>query len=269
MILSKRYKIIEKIGQGRFSNVYRGAKIKGNTDVAIKMELSTTMHLLKNEATFLKYLGDQQIRHVPVLHWFGHVENHAFLVLSFYDSCLFSTEYPFEKARKYLQNAITILEAIHEKHVLHRDLKPENFMLKGDELFLIDFGLATFFLDDMGDQDTGVVGTPKYTSYFVHRGDSFGRRDDLLSLGYIFTEWIGKRLPWNTNGGSPKSNEEYILLKSWENMQQEVFYKNIDSEVICQEREKINQEGYKFLNYCYHLENGQRPHYLILRELVL
>ena len=43
---------------------------------------------------------------------------------------------------------INILEEIHNQGVIHRDIKTENFMLHNEEIYLIDFGLSSIFLDE-------------------------------------------------------------------------------------------------------------------------
>ena len=248
MILAEKYEILDKIGKGRFGVVYKGINIKNNRMVAIKVETLTTTHILKHETTLLKYLYDGGVRRIPIVYWFGIIHEHAFVVMSYYDSCLYDlyqqndSKMSIEQTRQYMIQAIHLIDSIHRKQVLHRDIKPQNFMLKNGELCLIDFGLAIIREEKeepviSGEQ--GIVGTPKYSSYFIHKGEPYQKRDDLISLGYIFIEWIGGNqcLPWNCNGGSPKSNEEYILLKSWEKI----------ASVFSQ----ISQEGTTFLNYLY------------------
>lgn len=262
MILAKKYEILEKIGGGRFGFVYKGIQTKTKVVVAVKVESSSTTHLLKNETTFLKYLYEQGVRTIPTVYWYGVVQQHNFLVMTYYDCSLYdlyqtqTEKVSISQSMRYMKQAISILESIHGKHVLHRDIKPHNFMVRGDDLFLIDFGLATFWIS--GEQgEPGIVGTPKYTSYFLHKGDSFSRKDDLISLGYVFLEWIGgeNSLPWNCCGGAPRKNEDYIFLKSWERVG-----------TVCRE---TSQEGHTFLNCCYEWKWDERPNYSRLKDIFI
>jgi serine/threonine protein kinase len=257
MILAKKYEIQDLLGGGRFGFVYKGVHQKNKTFVAIKVESSCTTHILKHETTLLKYLYDQGVRTIPTVYWFGVIHSHAFLVMTYYDRCLYHLYHdpehpiPFEKSVRFMQQAISILKSIHEKHVLHRDIKPHNFMIRGEELCLIDFGLAIVWDEEANveKEEESVIGTPKYASFFIHRGEAYQRRDDLISLGYMFLEWIGgnRSLSWDCDGGEPKKKEEYILLKSWEKMEPWA--------------RQISQEGTRFLNYCYGLKMGEKPGY--------
>jgi serine/threonine protein kinase len=91
-----------------------------------------------------------------------------------------------------MKSAITILSHIHNNYVVHRDIKPANFMIHNDELILIDFGLASFYVDSderhippANPKKTHIIGTPKYVSWNVHCGEEYSRRDDLMSVVYI------------------------------------------------------------------------------------
>lgn len=92
------------------------------------------------------------------------------------------------KARRRI--AMQLLEAvgyIHSKGIVHRDLKPENIIitLNGDEVKLIDFGLA--------DSDSHAIlkqpaGTEKYMSPEQRLTAGADVRNDIYSLGVIFSQ---------------------------------------------------------------------------------
>ena len=87
---------------------------------------------------------------------------------------------------------INILEEIHNQGVIHRDIKTENFMLHNEEIYLIDFGLSSIFLDENMNHLHGkhnssfIIGTPKFISIHVHNGKDPSRRDDIISLLYLY-----------------------------------------------------------------------------------
>ena len=198
-VISNRYRVISKIGQGKFGIVYQAHNIKTKQLVAIKTESTgSPIRLLKNETAILKYLYDQCCRCCPVVYWYGVHLDTTCLAFSFYSMSLYDylhiTNIDIDKKNKIIAACIEMIESIHKCFVIHRDIKPQNFMIKDGELFAIDFGLATFYIGPNGehinnDKSENLVGTPKYASYNIHCGHSASRRDDMISLGYMYL-WI-------------------------------------------------------------------------------
>jgi len=119
-----------------------------------------------------------------------------------------------EKAMSFLRSAVLILKQIHSVGIVHRDIKPENWMFRisktGErEMVLLDFGLANF-IENMEDETENrhIIGTPKYVSWFVHDGQPYGPRDDLLSVLYIAL-WIlyGDEM-WNSGSTTSASSSD-------------------------------------------------------------
>ena len=157
------------------------------------------------------------------------------MVMTYYDMSLpqymihlkkLSTNIEHEVER-IIDRILSVLNQIHDLYVVHRDIKPDNIMVsmrssqqqlttestdgahsnlvddKG-QVYLIDFGLATFYVDGAtGDhvKDTKdhreLVGSPLYASYNVHMGHTHSRRDDLIQLGYVYLYMLrGGSVPW-------------------------------------------------------------------------
>jgi serine/threonine protein kinase len=196
------YTFLEKIGSGRFGTVYRGSNDKTGESVAIKLErvdAGKTLNILKHETTLLNYLYTNACRNIPYIYWYGRYADCPALVMPYYDCSLFGvfsksappTAHSFSPHR-IVYSIIQIIQTIHTAGVVHRDLKPHNFMLRNAELFLIDFGMATFYVDENREHiaetpaKTHLLGTLKYISYHIHCGSPYTRRDDLISIGYIY-----------------------------------------------------------------------------------
>jgi len=120
-----------------------------------------------------------------------------------------------EQKEKIFQVILNIIESIHEQYVIHRDIKPQNFMMKSTELFLIDFGMATMYVDSdkihipEKKDKTDPIGTPRFMSINIHNGWEPSRRDDVISACYIYMYMIHGRLTWD----NIKSDPERINLK--------------------------------------------------------
>jgi serine/threonine protein kinase len=223
LLIKKKYKILEKIGEGKFGAVYKGKNIKSEEPVAIKLEhKSNAVKILRTETTILNYLYKNGCKFIPLVHWFGIFLESPTLVMTYYEQSLESyiektSSIPLEQKEKIFQVILNIIESIHEQYVIHRDIKPQNFMMKGTELFLIDFGMATMYVNSEKvhvpekKDKPDLIGTPRFMSINIHNGWEPSRRDDVISACYIYMYMFFGSLPWDN---SDKRQE----LKKWENL---------------------------------------------------
>ncbi|KAF8179640.1 kinase-like domain-containing protein [Pholiota molesta] len=97
-------------------------------------------------------------------------------------------------------------EALHNLGIIHNGVKPGNICLssspdRSSQLNLIDFGLS-YFNDN---EDTPLpsdlrydpVGNRQFLSIHGHLGITQSQRDDLESLGYLFSFLYHGHLPWS------------------------------------------------------------------------
>lgn len=193
-----KYRVVEKLGQGKFGAVYKGVHAKTGANVAVKLESAASnthslVRVLKHETTILNHLYSKQVRNIPPVLAYGKIGQYTYLVMPFYDTSLHAFLQTPSFWCTFLKSAIQIMDHIHAHYVVHRDLKPDNWMIRDSELILIDFGMATFYVDEREkhvlptstDTKMHMVGTPKYASIHVHEGHEYTRRDDLISLAYI------------------------------------------------------------------------------------
>jgi serine/threonine protein kinase len=76
-----------------------------------------------------------------------------------------------------------IVSYLHEKWVLHCDIKPDNIIINGDNVFLIDFGLAHIY-NKNGDDDTALIGTAGYFAPELgYKKTDF--RSDVYAIGMV------------------------------------------------------------------------------------
>jgi len=264
MIIANKYKLIKSIGEGAFGKIYESENIRTRERIAIKSEpIDSEFKMLKHETKIYQYLGNQT--GFPQVKWFGVQENRYFMALTLLgdsltnikkraltheennDSNPFSLFNIFLLSKKMVQR----LEFIHSKGILHRDIKPDNFLLKEDELYLIDFGLCKKWQTNEGShikerKERTPLGTANYISINVQEGIEPSRRDDLESVGYIILFLLLKReLPWS----SYQNHEEIIENK-----------KNIL-------KQKLPDFLKNYLTYCRSLGFYERPDYEYLKSL--
>jgi serine/threonine protein kinase len=275
MILNKKYTILEKIGNGKFGTVYKGINNKTNEVIAIKTENKNQPYrILKNETTILKYLYDHGSRNTPTIYWYGVDSINTYLIMSFYTISIhdyvIQKHLSQEKIDQFMCISIDIIETIHKNYIVHRDLKPQNFMYNEDEIFLIDFGLAAFYVNENTQHQTNlksnhIIGTPKYISLNVHNGDTPSRRDDLISLGYIYLFLVSKELLWDSlrKTENHEQYEEHHILH-YKNLQRKALKEWNSIEPICFSN---NLKIHDYLEYCYKLGYDDQPNYDALTKL--
>jgi serine/threonine protein kinase len=205
-IIANKYILREFIGKGKFGSVYKGEKKNSESFVAIKFEAKNAeIPLLKKETRILEYLARNGLRdRVPIVFWYGlHLNESICVVMSYLgETSLSNIDLSLEQLFDWFQCAISIVERIHFYGVIHRDLKPGHFMFYREKWVLIDFGFAVFVSEEDNSEKKEkklehIIGTPNYISVNVHNGFIPGKKDDMISLGYIFLEkYLGGILPW-------------------------------------------------------------------------
>jgi len=267
-LINNKYECTKLIGTGKFGEIYLGIDNSKNKTVAIKLENKGNSYVtLKNEATILKYLHDRRCSSIPLLHWFGNYQNKFAIVLTKYDCSLY--EYALNHSlsdntiNDIMLKMLSIIEDIHKLFIVHRDIKPHHFMIRNDNLYLIDFGISTFYIDENqklkpNNKTENMIGSPNYASYYVHGGHSYSRRDDMISLGYIYIYLHFKKLPWdNINIEDNYCNSSEIKNKSniarREMKQIDNLHKFVDP---------INSYISTYFSYCYYLDYHEAPNYI-------
>ena len=270
MIVNK-YIINSKIGKGQFGKIYKGKYKKTNENIAVKFEdIDSEIKLLKHETIILNYLFNKGSKNTPYVYWYGIYKKYYGLIIPYYDCTLdyylIHNEISKNNIIKMISKMINILQTIHNIGVIHRDIKPQNFMIKNEEIFLIDFGLSTIFVDEYlkhiepKNDSSFIIGTPKFISLHIHNGKDASRRDDVISLMYLYLYMNNDlQLPWeNVQDRQDEYSPHHILhFKNQERKRmKELFQKNIYE----------NTKERKIFNYIYLIEFKENPLYQWLIE---
>jgi casein kinase 1 len=189
--------------------VYKGLNVKTGEKVVIKTEPEDVPYsTLKRESAIMNMLYSNQCKNIPPTYWYGKGNKERIIVMPMYDIPLlhYVSSRVIDRnrfCRRIVRSMIRTLSHIHTHYVVHRDIKPENWMIHNNELMLIDFGLASFYVDADANHlspanppKQKIIGTPKYASWNIHCGEEYSRRDDLISTAYIALVLLDEMDTW-------------------------------------------------------------------------
>jgi len=192
-------KVLRLIGEGGMSRVYLASRESDDEPLVVKILRDEVLADSKALARFLEeyaLVERIQSRHVARIHGHGTSENHAYMVMEFFEGGdlnkrLDGRALRADDALKLFRELMFALGDIHEKGILHRDLKPQNLMFRADgSLALVDFGIAKHVdaIDRTGHGE--IVGTPRYMSPEQVQGKVLDLRTDIYSAGVLLYQML-------------------------------------------------------------------------------
>ncbi|CAD5230554.1 unnamed protein product [Bursaphelenchus xylophilus] len=221
-MLQERFRVMERVGQGGFGQVYRGIDLQRAGDpVAIKTEMRMHRYaqhdprrLIIEKDVLVRLRGK---RHIPNVYASGKCENGCpYVVMQFLGNNLDSLRCSRETRRfsmsttiRASQQVLMGLEYLHRQGFVHRDMKPGNTCIgKKDPrtVYIIDFGMCRrFYYPEKGvwrkpRTRAHFRGTYRYASVRTHLKKETGPADDLESWIYSFVEMGVKSVPWCNSG---------------------------------------------------------------------
>ncbi len=210
-VLGKRYRIDERIGQGGFGTVYRGTHLRLGDTVAVKVISAPHPGMIDRFHREAKL--QRRLRHpafVRLLDFDVEPDGLQYMVQEFVDGrTLKAILYADGALDPHRIAALTVdlLQALEEAHsigIVHRDLKPPNIMLtdglRGEEVRLLDFGIAKLFEDDENSapltQPHQIVGSVHYMAPEQIACQPLGPTTDLYQLGCVLYEACSGERPF-------------------------------------------------------------------------
>jgi serine/threonine protein kinase len=201
------YQLVELLGQGGMSVVYRARHVLTDQEVAVKVlppELSTQREVKARFIEEARTLARLEHPNIVVLHNFVEQEGYLYLVMQCADGETFDQVIAREgrlsppEAVSVIVEVLRALEYAHDQGVIHRDIKPSNVILRGDgTVKVMDFGIAKFMGSTKLTQTGQTMGTVRYMSPEQVRGKQVDHRTDLYSLGVTLYEALTGRTPFD------------------------------------------------------------------------
>jgi serine/threonine-protein kinase len=193
-VLLHKYRIEKRLGEGRFTTVYRALDTIEGVRVALKVfaNHAAAHNLFAHEARIAALLEHPNIVRLKTAEAIG---GQRLLVTELgHRSLADALERP-RSVRFALHVLIQVLRGLayaHERGIIHRDIKPENILLWRDGRVKVgDFGVSRFAEPAT---HTTVSGTPSYRA----PEQAYGRPEfasDVFSAALVFYEMVTNVLP--------------------------------------------------------------------------
>ncbi|MBQ7926385.1 MAG: Stk1 family PASTA domain-containing Ser/Thr kinase [Lachnospiraceae bacterium] len=205
MMIGDRYEILEKIGTGGMSDVYKAKCHKLNRYVAVKV---LKQEFCENANFVSKFRIEAQaaagLMHPNIVNVYdvGEEGDIHYFVMELVEGITLK-KYIEKKARLSYKEAVSIaiqvsmgIDAAHNNHIIHRDIKPQNIIISKDgKVKVTDFGIAKAATSNT--ITSNVMGSVHYTSPEQARGGYSDEKSDIYSLGITLFEMLTGRVPFN------------------------------------------------------------------------
>jgi serine/threonine-protein kinase len=207
--LDGRYRVHEKVASGAMGVVYRGERLKLGRNVAIKFLHASIADEPQRRQRFeieARAMARLDHPHCAAVIDVGMHRSAPYLVMDYIPGTNLRDildEGPLEipRAAALLEQVLAGLGHAHELGIFHRDIKPGNVMVTersglGEQVRILDFGLARLREASSGLTAGMVIGTPAYMAPEQCTGGTIDARTDIYACGVLLFEMLTGRKPF-------------------------------------------------------------------------
>ncbi len=204
-----RFQLLEEVGEGAMSIVYKAFDPEINRVLAIKLlrgELAADSEYRYRFLQEAKAAGKLTHPNIVTIFDVGEVDQGPYIAMEFLEGrtleqmMVDKTELALREVVIYGIQLAEALDYSHAHGIVHRDVKPGNIISPGDEhtIRITDFGIARMEAPNKEHHTMlgAVLGTPQYMSPEQVEGLPVDGRSDLFSLGVILYQLITGERPF-------------------------------------------------------------------------
>ncbi|MDG4815587.1 serine/threonine-protein kinase [Micromonospora sp. WMMD956] len=211
-LLGERYRLVEQLGAGGMSVVWRGYDEVLGRQVAVKVLASRLAsdrafrHRLRAEAQAAARLCHPNITNV---YDYGESEQVGltvpYVVMELVDGGPLSARLgrdgtlPWREAVTIGAEVTSALATAHARGVVHRDVTPGNVMLTSTGVKVVDFGISALAGESEKGADGTLLGTPAYLAPERLDNGQVSPATDVYALGLLLYRMLTGRLPWQAS----------------------------------------------------------------------
>ncbi|MHB1125984.1 MAG: Stk1 family PASTA domain-containing Ser/Thr kinase [Bacillota bacterium] len=211
-VLGGRYSIVEKLGAGGMSLVYKGMDTLLNRAVTIKVlrdQYASDDDFLRRFRREAQAVASLSHSNIVSIYDVGREDELHYLVMEYIEGRtlkeIISEQGPLDPRRavEITTQICDALEHAHVNHVIHRDIKPQNILITtSGRVKVTDFGIARDTSSTVTYTGT-IVGSVHYISPEQAKGEVTTEKSDLYAVGVVLYEILTGELPFK--GDSPIS----------------------------------------------------------------
>src|SRR5205814_639186 len=210
------YRIVELLGRGGMSVVYRAEHVRLGRPAALKL-LAATLGQGDHRERFLRESKlAASLDHPGIVPVFdaGEEDGLLYIAMAYVEGSDLKTllvregKLPLRRALRILGQVASALDAAHARGLVHRDVKPANILVgPGDRAYLSDFGVVKE-LAAAGTTRTGsFVGTIEYSAPEQIEGKDVDARADVYALAVVVD-----RLAFDGGKAAPQPATTTVLV---------------------------------------------------------
>ena len=208
-MLGGRYRLLDRLGEGGMSVIWRARDEVLGRDVAVKVLSArfaadpSSRQRIRAEAQAVAKLSHPNVAGVFD---YGEAdladgERVPYIVMelvagSTLTELLEDEPMPLHWVLRVGAEVAAALAAAHAHDIVHRDVKPANVMVTaGGMAKVVDFGVAAV-IGDLSENDAVLFGTPAYVAPERLQGGPVATGTDMYGLGVLMYRMLAGHMPW-------------------------------------------------------------------------